>query len=189
MIRRIVLFSVAALGLTLVPLSATGYDAPPYTTTVSDSTPTVGQPFTVATIGIGCGTHSYLFTRCRYATLTITSDPASISDDAITIAGTKSLTGAARFDDAVLTPYGGTVVWTVTLAEAGRYTLTVVRDETGEVMGTTTVVVGASDDGGRLSDTGFDARLALGGAGALVIVGVVVVWLARRRARGRAEVS
>jgi hypothetical protein len=188
MIRRIVLFSVAALGLALVPLSATGYDAPPYATTVSDSTPAVGQPFTVTTTGIECSVH-WLLGGCSAATLTITSAPASISDDAITIAGTKSLTKAAQFDYHSSTPFAGTVVWTVTLAEPGTYTLTIVRGwQNHEFMSEVTVVVGASDDGGRLSDTGFDARLVSGVAGASVIVGVVVVWLGRRRARDRADV-
>ncbi len=186
MIRRIILSSVAALGLALLPLSAMGYDAPPYTTTVSDSSPGVGQPFTVTSTGIMCGVHGML-TGCGLATLTVRSAPLSISDAAITIAGTKSLTKTARFDHAGGSAYRGTVVWTVTLAEAGTYTLTVVQSQTRTFMSELTIVVGASDDGGQpgdgwqLSGTGLDVLALSGVAGGLVVVGVVGVWLARRR--------
>lgn len=187
--RRIVVLVLAALGLVVVPLPAAAYDAPPYTTTVSDSTPTAGTPFTVTSSGIVCSEHAQALTPCPQVTLTITSASASVSDDAITIAGTKSLTKAARFD---YPSWKGTVTWTVALSEPGTYTLTVVRAwRARELMSEMTVVVGASDDGGqsgdggRLSDTGFDVLLVSGVAGGLVVAGVVAVWLARRRVVGR----
>ncbi len=190
MFRRILLVvAVVVLGATALPLSATAYDAPPYATTVSDSTPAAGAPFTVTATGIVCGTHNKLLTACPNATLTVTSSSASVGDGAIAIAGTKALSKAAVFGTGGSAEFDGTVTWSVTLAEPGTYTLRVVRDWTGELMSELTVVVGAG--GGAqgsasagLGATGFEVPGVIALAAVLVLAGVAAMWLARRRLRG-----
>ena len=83
MIRRNILTVAAAAALVLAPTAAFGYGGTDYTDkgTVSDTTPAIGQSFTVTVKGPANAS----------VTLTITSNPASIPDSAITIAGTKSL--------------------------------------------------------------------------------------------------
>jgi hypothetical protein len=164
MIRRTLLSISAAIALVAVPAAAMAYDAPGYSSTVSDPTPAVGQAFTVTTTGAPAGAN---------LTLTITSNPASISNDAIEIAGTKALAKTANAS--------GTATWSVTLSAAGTYTLAV-TDASGALLGDETVVVAAA--GGvpsALSSTGFDPLGLAAGAVALMAAGGVAVFFARRR--------
>lgn len=162
----------AAVALVALPIAAAAYDAPGYNTTVSDPTPAIGEPFTVTTTGAEEGDE---------LTLTISSDPASISNDAIQIAGTQSLTKTAGAD--------GTVTWTVTLSAAGTYSLAV-TDAQGNLLGDGTVVVAAADTppgtDDELSDTGFDAVTLGGAAAALVAIGLIATVVAWRRQRAHA---
>src|SRR5665648_1289977 len=87
MIRRNLLSAAATVALVAMPMAAMAYDAPGYNTTVSDPTPDIGQAFTVTSTGATAG---------ETLTLTITSNPATISNDAITIAGTKALAKVAN---------------------------------------------------------------------------------------------
>ena len=165
-IRRTALVAVAAVALALVPSAAFAYGAGDYSNrgTVSDTTPAAGQSFTVTVVG-PAGAN---------VTLTITSNPASIPDSAITIAGTKSLTKT--------TNSSGTAVFTVTLSQAGTFTLVATDTASGAVLSTQAVTVaGAAGSTGSLSSTGSNALPIALGAGALVLVGAGGVVMARRR--------
>lgn len=167
MIRRKVLIVAAAAALVLAPSAAFGYGATDYTNkgTVSDSTPAAGESFSVTVQGpANAG-----------VTLTVTSNPASLPDSAITIAGTKSLTKT--------TNASGVAVFTVTLAQAGTYTVVAADAASGAVLSTQSLTVAAAAGGtaAALPTTGSDA-LPLGlGAGALVLAGAGAVVVARRR--------
>jgi len=139
------------------------YEAPGFNTTVSDTTPAIGQAFTLTTTGAVPG---------ETLTCTVTSNPATISNDAITIAGTKALAKVANA--------AGTVTCTITLTAAGTYTLAV-TNAAGALVGDEVVVVAAAAAGPALSSTGFDALGLAGGAAALVAAGGFAVFLARRR--------
>lgn len=169
MIRRAVLVAAAAVAVILTPSVAMAYNAPGFTSTVSDSTPALGAPVTVVISGADAKAP---------VNLTITSNPASISNEAIQIAGTKSLTKAANTS--------GVATFTVTLTAAGTYSL-VASKAAGAVMSTQTLTVAGAAAAplpaatGALSFTGFDGMgLAVGG-GALVLAGAGVVLVARRR--------
>ena len=162
MIRRTILSAAAAIALVAMPTAAMAYDAPGYNTTVSDPTPAIGQAITVTTTGAVAG---------ETLTCTITSNPATISNDAITIAGTKALAKVANAS--------GTVTCTITLTAAGTYTLAV-TNAAGALVGDEVVTVAAAATP-ALSDTGFDALGLAGGAAALVAAGAFAVFLARRR--------
>src|SRR5665648_787398 len=147
MIRRTILSAAAAIALVAMPMAAMAYDAPGYNTTVSDPTPDIGQAITVTTTGAAAG---------ETLTLTITSNPATISNDAITIAGTKALAKVANAS--------GTVTCTVTLTAAGTYTLAV-TNAAGALVGDEVVTVAAAAAATpALSSTGFDA-IGLAGGG------------------------
>ena len=165
MIRRTILSAAAAVALVAMPMAAMAYDAPGYNTTVSDPTPAIGQAITVTTTGATPG---------ETLTCTVTSNPATISNDAITIAGTKALAKVANAS--------GTVTCTITLTAAGTYTLAV-TNAAGALVGDEVVVVAAAAAAAApaLSSTGFDALGLAGGAAALVAAGAFAVFLARRR--------
>ena len=114
-------------------------------------------------------------------TLTITNDPASISSDAIQIAGTKSLTKSANAS--------GVATFTVTLTAAGSYALTA-TNAAGAVISTQALTVAAATPaaGGALPRTGFDVMgFALwGGLFVLVGAGALIVVKRRRPAEVRA---
>lgn len=162
MIRRIIMVAAAAAALTLVPSAAMAYNAPGFNSTVSDSTPAIGQPVTIVITGADAD---------EPVTLTITSDPASISSDAIQIAGTKSLTKNANAS--------GVATFTVTLTAAASYALTA-TNAAGAVLSTQTLTVAAATPAaaGTLPRTGFDVMgfglwgglFVLVGAGALIVV-------------------
>ena len=170
--RRALLSTVGALALVALPSVAMAYDAPGYTTTVSDPTPAIGQAITVTTDGS---------VASQQMTLTITSDPASISNDAIQVAGTKALAKTANAS--------GDVTWTVTFSAAGTYTLRV-TDVSGALLGDEVVTVaaapGGTGTGGALSDTGFEAMELALGAGALILAGGAAIAVVRRRQTARA---
>jgi LPXTG-motif cell wall-anchored protein len=167
MIRRKVLIVAAAAALVLAPSAAFGYGAQDYTNkgTVSDSTPATGESFSVTVQGPGN----------TPVTLTVTSNPASLPDSAITIAGTKTLTKT--------TNAAGTAVFTVTVVQPGTYTLVAADAASGAVLSTQSLTVAGAAGAARgaLPTTGSDA-LPLGlGAGALVLAGAGAVVVAKRR--------
>lgn len=166
-VRRIFAAVAAAATLALVPTAAFAYGAGDYSNsgTVSDTTPAVGTPFTVTVKGPGNAS----------VTLTITSNPASLPDSVITIAGTKSL---AKTTDA-----SGTAVFTVTLSQGGTYTLVVTDTASGAVLSTQVVTAaGASTaSAGALASTGSNVLPYALGGGALVLVGAGALVVARRR--------
>lgn len=173
-IRRTALVAAAAAALVLAPSAAMAYQAGDYSNkgSISDTTPAVGQSFTVTVTG----------PANTPVTLTITSNPSSIPDSAITIAGTKSLTKT--------TNASGTAVFTVTLSQPGTFTLVATDGVSGAVLSTQTVSVaaaaGAAGAAGTLSSTGTNALPIALGAGALVLVGAGGVVVARRRHAGTA---
>lgn len=170
-IRRTALVAVAAVALALVPSAAFSYGAGDFSNkgTVSDTTPAAGESFTVTVTGPAGAS----------VTLTVTSNPASLPDSSITIAGTKSLSK--------VTNASGTAVFTVTLSQAGTFTVVATDTASGAVISTQTVsVAAAAGAAGSLSSTGSNALPIALGAGALVLVGAGGVVVARRRQAGAA---
>lgn len=169
-IRTVVTAAIAG-ALALAPTAAFAYGAGDYTNkgTASTTTPTAGQSFTITVVG----------PANTPVVLTITSNPASIPDSAITIAGTKSLTKT--------TNASGAAVFTVTLSQAGSYTAVVTDGVSGEVVSTQTftlAAVAAAATGGQLSATGSNALPIALGAGALVLMGAGGVVYANKRRQG-----
>lgn len=176
MIRRTVLTAAAVLSLTLVPAAAMAYDAPGYSTTVSDSSPAAGKAVSVTIKGAKAG---------EKVTLTITST-ASLSKESIQIAGAKSMTKSA---DA-----SGAASFSVTFAAGGAFDL-VATDSNNAVLSSQSLTVAvpagssasasagtaAGTKAATLSDTGFDGMELAAGAGALVLAGAGAVVVARRR--------
>jgi len=159
MIRRAILVAAAAVAVILVPSAAMAadYEAAGFTSTVSDTTPAVGQSVTVIIHG-GVANANKVFT------LKI----AGVSTQTLT--ATANAAGAASF--------------TFTLSAAGVYTLTA-TNASGAVVSTQTITVhavgAASVAPGKLSSTGFEGTgLAVGG-GLLVLTGAGAVLVARRR--------
>jgi hypothetical protein len=173
MIRRALLVAAAAAAFILGPSAAMAYTPPGFTFTVSDATPAAGAPFTSTVTGVGPSTQ---------VTLGITSNPASISNSAIQIAGAKTFAKTANAS--------GVATFTATLSAAGTYALTA-TSSTGAVVGTQTVTVAgagaaaAAAPGGQLSRTGFDAIPFAVGGGLLVLAGAGAVVVARRRRSAR----
>ncbi|SFK18361.1 LPXTG cell wall anchor domain-containing protein [Cellulomonas sp. KH9] len=175
-IRRTVATAVTAAALALAPTAAFAYGAEDYTNTgtVSDTTPALGTPFTVTVQG----------PANTPVTLTITTNPASIPDSAITIAGTRS---ATKNTDAA-----GAAAFSVTISQGGSYTAVVVDGVSGEVLSTQTLAVdgatgaggAASGGAGDLAVTGSNALSIALGAGALLLAGAGGVVLAKKRREG-----
>ena len=173
-IRRTVATAVTAAAIALAPTAAFAYGAEDYTNTgtVSDTTPALGSPFTVSVQG----------PANTPVTLTITTNPASIPDSAITIAGTRSLT---KNTDA-----SGAAAFSVTISQGGSYTAVVVDGVSGEVLSTQTLAVAAGSDGsaaateGDLAVTGSSALPIALGAGALVVAGAGALVIANKRRQG-----
>lgn len=174
-IRTVVTAAIAG-ALALAPTAAFGYGAADYSNlgTASTTTPVVGQPVTITVQG----------PPGANVILTFTTNPASIPDSRIQIAGTRSLTKTA--DGA------GSIVFTATLLEAGTYTGVVTDAVSGEVLSTQTFVVRAAPGatptpaaaGGQLSATGSNALPIALGAGALVLLGAGGVVYANKRRQG-----
>jgi LPXTG-motif cell wall-anchored protein len=192
MIRRMIGAAVAATALVLVPTGSFGYEGDAEVLVVTDGNPEPGEPFEVI---VEAGPES------DEATLTVTSQDPDVSDDAIDIAGTQSMTKA--------TNAAGAATFTVTLYVEGRYVLQGF-DEDGNLVGESMVVVGdgepGSEDGNAeggdaeggdeatggggtsagggvtLPDTGSSTgTMLLGGAGALLLAGGVALLYTRRR--------
>lgn len=165
--RRAIVTAAAVAGLVLAPTAAFGYGAEDYSNdgTVSDTTPAAGESFTVTVKG----------PANTPVTLTITSNPASLPDSTITIAGTKALTKT--------TDAAGNATFTVTLAQTGTFTLVVTDAASGAVLSTQAVTVAGAATPAALSSTGSNALPIAAGAGALLAVGAGAVVIARRRAQ------
>lgn len=167
MFRRTLASGAAAAALILVPTAAFAYEAPGYDIQVEDASPAPGEGFQVSIDGATVG-EDY--------TLTITSNPESIPDEDIEIAGTVSDTRTAT---------SPVVTWTVTLESAGTYALAV-TNEAGQLVADSTVVVTAAgeDDvtgGDGLAVTGFDGVQLAIGAGVLLVLGAAALVVSRRR--------
>lgn len=169
-IRRTALASAAAVALVLAPTAAWAYDAPGYTSGVTDATPAAGAPIVVAVDGDPA-------IAGRTVLLTVTSTPASLPNSAIQIAGTAT---ASRVADAQ-----GAVRFTVVLSEPGSYSAVATVDgaavstmDLAVTPATTTTVAAA---GGSLARTGLDGAGLATGAGVLVVAGAGAVLVARRR--------
>jgi len=157
MIRRAILVAAAAVAVILVPSAAMAYNAPGFSTTISDATPAVGQSVTVIIHGGAANANQVI-------TLTIAGASTR------TLTATSNAAGVARF--------------TFTLSAAGVYTLTA-TNASGAVISTQTITVhtvsAASAAPSQLSFTGFEGTgLAVGG-GLLVLTGAGVVLVSRRR--------
>jgi hypothetical protein len=157
MIRRAILVAAAAVAVILVPTAAMAYNAPGFSSSVSDATPAVGQSVTVIINGGVANANQVITLRIAGASTQ-------------TLTATANASGAATF--------------TFTLSAAGVYTLTA-TNAAGAVISTQTVTVhavsAASVAPTQLSRTGFEGTgLAVGG-GLLVLTGAGAVLVARRR--------
>ncbi|GIG38801.1 hypothetical protein Cph01nite_05630 [Cellulomonas phragmiteti] len=176
-ISRLVATATIAGALALAPTAAFAYGAADYTNvgSVSTASPVIGQSITITVVGpINAPVN-----------LTITSNSATVSDAAISIAGTRTL---QKITDAT-----GTAVFTVTLAQAGTFTAIVTDATSGEVLSTQTLSVVAApgtspsavgSGSGQLSATGSNALPIALGAGALLLVGAGGVVYANKRRQG-----
>ena len=158
MFRRSVTILVAAAALALAPAAAFGYGGDDYSNkgTCSDTTPDIGQQFTVTAAG----------PSNTNVTLTITS-AGSIPVSTITKA--TSATGAVSF--------------AVTLNAAGTYTLVLTDTATGAVLSSQVVTVeaAAAAAAAGLASTGSNFALFGLTAGALIVLGTGAIVVARRR--------
>lgn len=159
MIRRALMLVAAAALLVLTPSVAMAYEAPGFTSTVSDSTPASGQ-CTTMTVNGGTANAGEVFT------LNVTG------------ASTTSLTSTASA--------AGVASFQVCLTAVGDYTLSVTNSD-GALVADQTITVhsatAAGDDTstGSLSQTGSNV-LAIGLGGVLlVLLGAGAVVVARRR--------
>ena len=159
MIRRALLVAAAAVALILVPsVAMADYEAPGFTSSVSDSTPAVGQSITV-TINGGAANANKVITL---ASTCLSTSP---------LTATANASGVASF--------------TFTLSAAGVYTLTA-TNASGAVVSTQTITAHAVSaagvaPSGQLSFTGFDSLPLAVGGGVLVLAGAGAVLVARRR--------
>ena len=159
MFRRSIVILVAAAALALAPAAAFGYGAGDYSNkgTVSDTTPDIGQQFTVTAAG----------PSNTNVTLTITSAP---SIPVSTMTKATSATGAVSF--------------AVTLNAAGTYTLVLTDTATGAVLSSQVVTVAAAAAAtvaAGLASTGSNFALFGLTAGALIVLGTGAIVVARRR--------
>lgn len=181
--RRNALVSAAAAALVLAPTAAMAYDAPGFQSQLSDTTPATGTPFSFDIAGnedIAGET----------VVLTVTTNPASIPNSAIQIAGTKSASKVANAN--------GDVKFSVTLTEAGTYNavatvgdVTIATQDFGVAAAASATSNSASSNaassgkavasGKALAETGFDGAGLATGAGALVLAGAGAVMIAKRR--------
>lgn len=177
MFRRTTLVSAAAVALVLAPTAAMAYDAPGFSSSVSDASPTAGAPISVAVNGNPA-------IAGKTVLLTVTSTPASLPNDAIEIAGTATASKVASA--------AGDVSFSVTLNQAGSYSAVATVD--GAAVSTMDLAVAAASGsaagsrssaaaatGDDLADTGFDGAGLAAGAGALVAAGAGAVLVAKRR--------
>lgn len=168
--RRHALVAVLALGLALAPAAANAYEAEGVSVTVSAAAPALNAPTTLTVSGVNPG---------EAVTATITSLPATIAGESISIAGTKALTKTAS--DA------GVAIFTATFAEAGTFTV-VFTGENGRLIADNQVITVAAnlpttggDKPGTLPVTGSEAVSLAIGAGVLVAAGAGAVVVTRRR--------
>lgn len=149
--RTLGLLLLSALLVLSPSVAFADYHGDSETMLVSETNPEPGEPFEIV-VDTGTGADN------DEATLTVTSQDPGVPDSAIEIAGSQSMTkstvaGKARF--------------TVTLYVEDTYTL-VGRDEFGNVVGRTTVVVGDGQRGGGDAGGDGDEAAAGGAAGGAV---------------------
>jgi hypothetical protein len=156
MIRRAFVLAAAAALLILTPSVAMAYEAPGYSSAVSDSTPAAGQCITMTVDGGPANAGKVL-------TLNVTGP------------STKTLTATA---DA-----SGVATFSVCLSVVGDYTLTATNADGAVVADQTITVhaVSAAAAPGQLSFTGSDTLPLAAGGALLVLIGVGAVVYARRR--------
>ena len=176
MVRRALLVAAASVALTLTPAVAMAvqYPAPGLGSSVSDSTPAIGQSVTVVVKAgkINAG---------QMITLVITAADGT----------TRTLTGIANAN--------GVVNFTFKLSAAGTYTVKAFN-AAGDLLSTQVLTAGAKSgtgngngngndngngngngDDDKLSFTGFEAMPLVVGGGVLVLAGAGAVVVARRR--------
>jgi hypothetical protein len=164
MIRRAILVAAAAVALILAPSYAMAYNAPGFSSSVSDSTPAIGAPVTVTVQGGAANAGQVI-------KLVITNTSTGS-------ASTRSISQTANAS--------GVVFFTFTLTAAGRYTVEA-KNAAGALVSDQVLTVASQaasaspSPSPQLSHTGFDGMpLALGG-GLLVLVGAGAVVVAKRR--------
>jgi len=165
MIRRILMLVAAAALLVLTPsVAMADYEAPGFSSVVSDATPVAGQCIKMTVTG-GAANAGKVFT------LSVTGPSA------------RSLTETANKK--------GVVKFQVCLKAVGSYTLTV-KNAAGAVVAEQTITVHAANAGavpapGQLSFTGSNVLPLAGGGALLVLLGVGTVLVARRRSSAQVQ--
>jgi LPXTG-motif cell wall-anchored protein len=160
MIRRAILVAAAAVALILTPSVAMAYDAPGFSSLVSDSTPSIGAPVTMTIQGGAANAGQVI-------KLVITS-----ADSTKSMSKTANASGAAAF--------------TFTLSAAGTYKVEAFN-AAGALVSDQVLMVAASPAasggpaGDQLASTGFDGMSLAVGGGVLVLAGAGAVVVARRR--------
>lgn len=150
LLRRALGSLAVAAALVLIPTSAIAgeYGGEDEDMVVTDTNPEEGEPFEVI-VDTGTGADN------DQATLTVTSQDPGVSDDAIEIAGSQSMTKST---------VAGRANFSVTLHVEDAYSL-VGRDEFGNVVARATVVVGDGARAGGGDGAGNGGDNAGGGAG------------------------
>ncbi len=171
----------AAVGLVVaalvaMPSVALAYGAADYTSSVSDTSPEVGQTVVFSFVG----------PPSAPVTFTIAGGP----DGGASVSATGAGGRAAKTTDAA-----GRVEFSVTFSQAGTYTAVVTDGESGEVIASQAIVVGGvgpvrdAEQASVLGMTGSDPLLAGLGAGVLVAAGAGALVVSRRRAALAADID
>lgn len=181
LIRVVLPIAAVAFAAALLPATAAGaqpYPPPAPTLTVSDGTVVVGESVEVA--GTGFDVNERVNLSVSYQALGMASD-SSRGSRAVSVS--FALLGMA--EQTVVTDVKGIFRTDLTLDRVGQATITAVGRESGR-SGSATVVVLSSN--GALPTTGTDGgtylRIALAGAGAVLVGGFLMALTVRRRRAG-----
>lgn len=156
MLRRTIFMAAAAAALVLAPTAALAYDAPGYSSSVSDSTPVVGAAVTVTVTGVAPGA-VVTFKFSDGQVLTATADSNGVAVVSVTFASAGTFTLQAFVDG------------------------NLVSDQVLTVSAAAVASAGGAAGAESMPVTGFDGvGLALG-AGALVLAGAGAVVYVKRR--------
>jgi hypothetical protein len=179
MMRRAFLVAAFAVALILTPSVAMAYNAPGFSSSVSDSTPSIGQPVTVTVNGAGAGEMIKLVITSANSTKSM-SQKANASGVA---AFTFTLSAAGTYKVEAFNAAGALVSDQV-LTVASQANSGVPPDTSGVPSDTSGVPSGTSgvpSSGAKLGTTGFDGMPLAVGGGVLVLAGAGAVLVARRR--------
>ena len=166
------------------PSSDSTYGAPGYGSTVTDTTPVVGSPFTYTVNGVAPGAAVTLKT-CDGQTLTATADASGAASFSVALGSAGSCTAQAFI--------GGTLVSDQVLTVAAAPGAAAVAAEpvaavVGAAPAAAAVRAPRAAAPAALGLTGFDGVGLAVGAGALVLAGAGTVYVVKRRKSANASI-